>query len=615
MWPTLFLTTHRNLSHVSSLWEEWKWKSWIIGKPIPSESGGTIYAFEEGQQSLLIHKMKSPPASLRIYYSQKNDIAKDPSGWGPLKKAAVEIGNQKVRHNSEALARGETPGREPSRAKQNADAGGWGFRTTTYMELTPPPALDGSKIAAEKKAAGDEYNHPKLESELARFFSAPQRYGSLSLLWAKTAQCRKCEDSSLLRMVVELRGLACLKPRLHQVPDWDNSDPGYVMPSGALFVTPRHHPFQTSTHSDNALNLASLAALAYADFEWNSKESLNGSIYDFFHKLAYSWQKNAADAPQPVRGLQADTVNSALFLEERPFLEGYPLADLKFFYNQKVDAQGFAASDKDTVVIGLRGTSDINDWMTNANFSLTPYTEVLPPPARVHAGFRDAAEVLSADIERYCDEHNAAAKTIYVCGHSLGGAMATLIALALHNIYNKRIILYTFGCPRVGNMDFVRVMLGRDIVHYRFVNHNDPVTRVPENTPEITAVKAMLESSLPGKLLLLRGDFTPFVYLHHGNFCHIEEYAGYEWVHVRLAKFDIQTKFKGGLLKTPDSSLSGEWEKYNLAGHVTDHLIGRYVDNLVSAYANRNSVVYAEQWKSLEEESKRARITLMDFRW
>ena len=44
---------------------------------------------------------------------------------------------------------------------------------------------------------------------------------------------------------------------------------------------------------------------------------------------------------------------------------------------------------------------------------------------------------------------------LYVTGHSLGGAIATLAAYEISKLYPKhRLVLYTFGSPRVGNYTF-----------------------------------------------------------------------------------------------------------------------------------------------------------------
>ena len=65
-----------------------------------------------------------------------------------------------------------------------------------------------------------------------------------------------------------------------------------------------------------------------------------------------------------------------------------------------------------------------------------------------------------------------------ICGHSLGAAMATIMASRCkHNIeLNDPIELYTFGSPRVGWKGYCNSL---NIVHHRWKNNNDIVTTVP----------------------------------------------------------------------------------------------------------------------------------------
>ena len=71
---------------------------------------------------------------------------------------------------------------------------------------------------------------------------------------------------------------------------------------------------------------------------------------------------------------------------------------------------------------------------------------------------------------------------IWVTGHSLGGAMASLAStwLAYYDIAPaKDIVLYTFGMPRVGNYDYA---LQHDRLvknSWRVVNYKDPVPHLP----------------------------------------------------------------------------------------------------------------------------------------
>lgn len=73
---------------------------------------------------------------------------------------------------------------------------------------------------------------------------------------------------------------------------------------------------------------------------------------------------------------------------------------------------------------------------------------------------------------------------IYVTGHSLGGALATLLALELSsNQLAKRgaisFTMYNFGSPRVGNKRFAEVYNEKVKDSWRIVNHRDIIPTIP----------------------------------------------------------------------------------------------------------------------------------------
>jgi triacylglycerol lipase len=81
-------------------------------------------------------------------------------------------------------------------------------------------------------------------------------------------------------------------------------------------------------------------------------------------------------------------------------------------------------------------------------------------------------------------------RTLWITGHSLGGALAVLAGGAC--AYDPDTLLpvngvYTFGQPRVGLHDFcnnIELKFGR--VYYRFVNNRDVVPRVPPRAFDYT---------------------------------------------------------------------------------------------------------------------------------
>ena len=71
--------------------------------------------------------------------------------------------------------------------------------------------------------------------------------------------------------------------------------------------------------------------------------------------------------------------------------------------------------------------------------------------------------------------------SLYICGHSLGAAVATLLALDIaHN--NKDFpepIVYTFASPRVGGFLFAHIYNQSIQQNYRIFNPHDLVPKLP----------------------------------------------------------------------------------------------------------------------------------------
>lgn len=70
-------------------------------------------------------------------------------------------------------------------------------------------------------------------------------------------------------------------------------------------------------------------------------------------------------------------------------------------------------------------------------------------------------------------------KEIWITGHSLGGATATVCAIDLQFHFDPRISCITFGSPKVGNKEFAESYNKRIPNHYRVVNNGDIVEHLP----------------------------------------------------------------------------------------------------------------------------------------
>jgi hypothetical protein len=97
---------------------------------------------------------------------------------------------------------------------------------------------------------------------------------------------------------------------------------------------------------------------------------------------------------------------------------------------------------------------------------------------RVHKGFKDALDEVWDKVRPELDKLREGNRPLWITGHSLGAALATLAADRYGNVQG----LYTFGSPRVGDSAF------RNDFHvktYRVVNNEDVVTRVPSPNPYV----------------------------------------------------------------------------------------------------------------------------------
>ena len=121
----------------------------------------------------------------------------------------------------------------------------------------------------------------------------------------------------------------------------------------------------------------------------------------------------------------------------------------------------------------FRGTepSKLNDVMADLNV----IKNSAMAGGKVHGGFQKEVNDLWMDVVANYD-HNEQLKnrrTIYLTGHSLGAAMATIAATRLNGSVEQ---LFTFGSPRVGGPLFIRNI---KCPHMRFQNNNDIVCRIP----------------------------------------------------------------------------------------------------------------------------------------
>lgn len=155
-------------------------------------------------------------------------------------------------------------------------------------------------------------------------------------------------------------------------------------------------------------------------------------------------------------------------------------------YFSENTTQCFVVHNAKFVVLSLRGTEIDNfygalmDWIVNLDFILTPDES----GGLVHDGFQNDIKNVWPSVRIYLDSLLAPGtnRTLWITGHSLGAALATLAAerAKREGGFDVRGV-YAFGSPRVGDARFKEkyTALGLNGRTYRFVNNQDVVPKVP----------------------------------------------------------------------------------------------------------------------------------------
>ena len=153
------------------------------------------------------------------------------------------------------------------------------------------------------------------------------------------------------------------------------------------------------------------------------------------------------------------------------------------FFNRS-GTQCFIASNSRFAIVAFRGSEiwnkdegydlsqTIADFITDIDIRLSDWIR----GGKVHSGFKAALDTVWDDMLLEIKRLQDQGVLIWVTGHSLGAALATLAADRLPNVQG----LYTFGSPRVGDEEFQKRFEPKA---FRVVNGKDIVADVPPKGP------------------------------------------------------------------------------------------------------------------------------------
>ncbi len=146
--------------------------------------------------------------------------------------------------------------------------------------------------------------------------------------------------------------------------------------------------------------------------------------------------------------------------------------------------QALVVSDDRIVLVIFCGSEGhdtaaaMSDWWTDAKFWPLEIEDV-----RIHRGFHQALESVWAELDGAVKGRLEDGRTLWLTGHSLGGALANLAAYRWSREQVPVAGVYTFAAPKTGDAAFVtdfQERLGQR--SQQWSTTLDPVPRVPEIT-------------------------------------------------------------------------------------------------------------------------------------
>ena len=150
----------------------------------------------------------------------------------------------------------------------------------------------------------------------------------------------------------------------------------------------------------------------------------------------------------------------------------------KFVESPQTDTEAGVVWNDEIVIVTFRGTEFGSDFWTDIKQSMQQMPASWGVNVFVHDGFGDAWRSIRAIIIPEVRNLVADGRKLWITGHSLGGALASLAAYEFESVHEVAVEgVHTFGSPRVGNSRFAQYYrdVGLEDVTQRWVIEGDPV--------------------------------------------------------------------------------------------------------------------------------------------
>ena len=177
------------------------------------------------------------------------------------------------------------------------------------------------------------------------------------------------------------------------------------------------------------------------------------------------------------------------------------------------------ATGSDDVVVAIRGTEGVYEWVQDARFGMVP-CPFLAAAGNTEDGFTSmysslrigsaaASPTLASALATLPFPRPVTGSTsLTICGHSLGGALVTLLALdvAANTVFQNPTV-YSYASPRTGDSTFATLYDHLVPNTFRIANRMDIVPKLPmpplyDHVNQLFEVNPVQLLPLPPKILV-----------------------------------------------------------------------------------------------------------------
>lgn len=191
-----------------------------------------------------------------------------------------------------------------------------------------------------------------------------------------------------------------------------------------------------------------------------------------------------------------------LSMRDNPLPFRFSIADS--IRDMSTDTSALVIDGHDRIIVTFKGTTSMRNLQTSIKVFHERLVNVVPTnfdnrseltrlrtifgrsyeAAKIHRGFSAAyASVAPRVMQRIKMLLERKRRPVFLTGHSLGGALATICSLDVWiklKVSRREIFVSTFGSPRVGNLAFRKIYDSVIPLHWRIVVNPDMVAKLPK---------------------------------------------------------------------------------------------------------------------------------------